>query len=318
MAGSLSFRSYFALSTALFTATIAHAVYSKKQFYLVCVYLVTSKSAMMVLGNMGLVLLLIFARIFKWLFLGTLRDIEVEHLMDKIGGTMMDTLLIMSIFRDEFTAQFVSMFALLLFMRTFHWLSQDRVDYLQQSPQISMLTHVRIVVLMLIMLCVDVTMAYYAFNAYLEAPGPSMQILYGFEYLLLLSSIVGTIAKYVLNLIDLRLEGRWDNKGAYVLYLEFVVEIFRLVIYMAFFGLILTFYGIPLHIVRQLYYSFANFKKRVHEVIRYRRATVNMNTRFPNASPQELAEAETCIVCREELAEVTLSRFVFVLKIKIK
>jgi E3 ubiquitin-protein ligase synoviolin len=85
--------------------------------------------------------------------------------------------------------------------------------------------------------------------------------------------------KYFLNVIDMRREGRWDNKGACVLYLEFVVDVFKLVVYLAFFGIILTYYGIPLHIIRQLYYTFASFRRRVIEVRKYRLATSNMNAR---------------------------------------
>ena len=87
------------------------------------------------------------------------------------------------------------------------------------------------------------------------------------------------MVKYFLNIYDMSLEGRWENKGAYVLYLEFIVDIFRLLVYIAFFGIILTFYGIPLHIIRQLYYTFASFQRRVAEVRRYRKATTNMHLR---------------------------------------
>jgi len=97
--------------------------------------------------------------------------------------------------------------------------------------------------------------------------------------------------------------GRWDNKGTYVLYLEFATDTVRLIVYVVFFSIILIFYGIPLHIIRQLYHTFTSFKKRVDEVRRYQKATQNMNARFPNATPQELAAAETCIVCRDNMTD---------------
>jgi E3 ubiquitin-protein ligase synoviolin len=58
----------------------------------------------------------------------------------------------------------------------------------------------------------------------------------------------------------------------------------------------------PLHIVRELYSTFGNFRKRIADFIRYRRVIVNMNTRFPTASNADLADMDrTCIVCREEM-----------------
>lgn len=41
----------------------------------------------------------------------------------------------------------------------------------------------------------------------------------------------------------------------------------------------------------------------IHQVIKYRAATKNMKSRFPDATPAELAAAETCIVCRSEMRE---------------
>lgn len=97
------------------------------------------------------------------------------------------------------------------------------------------------------------------------------------------------MCKYVLNVIDMNREGggAWESKGTYVLYLEFLVELFRLVVYLAFFSIILTYYGIPLHIIRQLYYTITTFRKRLADLIRYRRATENMNTRYDNDGNDE-------------------------------
>lgn len=48
----------------------------------------------------------------------------------------MDTLLIMTIFRDEFDARFISLFVFMLFIKILHWLSQDRVDYVNLKKHI--------------------------------------------------------------------------------------------------------------------------------------------------------------------------------------
>jgi E3 ubiquitin-protein ligase synoviolin len=43
----------------------------------------------------------------------------------------MDLLLTMTIFRDEFNIRFVTLLTTLLFAKIFHWLVQDRVNYVQ-------------------------------------------------------------------------------------------------------------------------------------------------------------------------------------------
>lgn len=44
-----------------------------------------------------------------------------------------ETCLAMTIFREEFDLQFIVVFTTLLFLKIFHWLSQDRVEYVCPS-----------------------------------------------------------------------------------------------------------------------------------------------------------------------------------------
>lgn len=47
-------------------------------------------------------------------------------------------------------------------------------------------------------------------------------------------------------------------------------------------------YGVPLHLIRELYETFRNFKIRIADYLRYRKITSNMNDRFPDATSEEL------------------------------
>ena len=78
-------------------------------------------------------------------FLGTLRPIESEIIKDKLSSAIMESLLALTIFRDEFNGFFVAMFAGLVFVKVLHWLVQNRVDYIEVTPTVSRLQHVRIV-----------------------------------------------------------------------------------------------------------------------------------------------------------------------------
>lgn len=77
-------------------------------------------------------------------FLGTLREAEIERINDRISQAVMETCLAMTIFRDEFNIEFVAMFTALTFVKIFHWLIQDRVDYIETTPNISRFQHFRI------------------------------------------------------------------------------------------------------------------------------------------------------------------------------
>lgn len=39
----------------------------------------------------------------------------------------------------------MALFTLLLFLKSFHWLAEDRVDFMERSPSISLLFHIRVI-----------------------------------------------------------------------------------------------------------------------------------------------------------------------------
>jgi len=86
------------------------------------------------------------------IFLGTLREAEVERINDRISQAVMETCLAMTIFREEFNVEFVAMFTILTFVKVFHWLVQDRVDYIETVPTVSRLHHLRILTFMALLL----------------------------------------------------------------------------------------------------------------------------------------------------------------------
>ena len=64
----------------------------------------------------------------------------------------METFIAMTIFRDEFNVAFLVMFAAVTFIKIFHWLAQDRVDYVEITPHVSRFQHFRIVSFMLLLM----------------------------------------------------------------------------------------------------------------------------------------------------------------------
>lgn len=73
--------------------------------------------------------------------------------------------------------------------------------------------------------------------------------------------------------------------------------------YLTFFGLILTFYGLPLNILRDVYLTLRSFLLKCRDLRRYRQATKNMDTLYPDATVEEMDNMsdKTCIICREDM-----------------
>jgi E3 ubiquitin-protein ligase synoviolin len=287
-------------SLLLTVSVAAYAYVTRVQFYPAVIYLVTSKFCIMVMGNMALVLTLLVGRVTKKIFLGTLRDAEVEILYENSRYAITETCLALTIFREELNMRVAALFAALLFAKIFHWLCQSRVEHLEQQESVSALTYSRILVLMSGLMGLDVS--FVAVAAYMTLKtGPSVLLLFGFEFLVLAVTCISIFMRFMLHLIEQRIDGNWESKDSYLFTIELFTEILRLSVYLIFFGIIFTYYGIPLHIVRDLWISLKKLRKRLETYIKYRRIMQRIHQIFPDATQEEITETSQCIICREEL-----------------
>lgn len=73
--------------------------------------------------------------------------------------------------------------------------------------------------------------------------------------------------------------------------------------YTVYFAAIVAYYGLPIHIIRELYMTVRSFVIRINDIIRYRQATNDMENKYPTVSAAELAASpdKVCIICREEM-----------------
>lgn len=92
----------------------------------------------------------------------------------------------------------------------------------------------------------------------------------------------------------------WEDKRRWLFGLEVTTDFIKLLIYVVFLVVSITFNGLPMHIMRDVYLTFASFTKRVSDFLQYRRATSDMNTRYPDATTEEI-RGDACIVCRENM-----------------
>ncbi|CAI7648629.1 unnamed protein product [Penicillium glandicola] len=96
----------------------------------------------------------------------------------------------------------------------------------------------------------------------------------------------------------------WEEKGRWVFYLDLLTDLLKLVIYLTFFGILLTFYGLPIHILRDVVVTIRSFARRIMDFMRYRNATRDMHQRYPDATAEEVSREDVCIICREEMIPV--------------
>nr|TFK44571.1 hypothetical protein BDQ12DRAFT_641326 [Crucibulum laeve] len=303
---------YCLVSIVAVSAVIANALKNYSNFYSVAIYLSKSSRSVLVLANFGFLLALLCGHIVQKIFFGSLRPNEVERLYDRLWFFITESLLAFTIFRDEFDTPFALMFGFLLFVKSFHWLAGDRIEWMDQRPYPgpSLIFHVRMTVLFVILWTTDFLMFLFAVESTITN-GVGGMVLFASEYGILMASVMNTILKYLLSAYEFRRAGRrggenappWENKSMWVFYIELTTDFLKLTTYLVFFIIIITFYGLPLNIIRDVYITARSFITRLRALHRYQTATRNMDQRYPNATEEELTAMSdrTCIICREEM-----------------
>uniref|UniRef100_H3D1A7 Autocrine motility factor receptor n=1 Tax=Tetraodon nigroviridis TaxID=99883 RepID=H3D1A7_TETNG len=115
------------------------------------------------------------------------------------------------------------------------------------------------------------------------------------------------ILRYSIHLWDLKHPGTWENKGTYVYYTDFVMELAMLFldlvhhIHMLLFGNIWLSMA-SLVIFMQLRYLFHEVQRRVRRHKNYLRVINNMEARFAVATAEELAaNDDDCAICWDSM-----------------
>lgn len=308
------------------------------------------------------------------IFYGPLRPLEVEQLYEKAWIAITETCFAMTMFRGELGGWFLIMFLSLLASRVWSWIGEGRVEILEQQPPPNpRLFHTRLAASLVLSALFNSSMLEFCVKTVLKQARPDMMVMFGFEFAVLTTQSVSTIARYAISLVeiwvvrkqkqarlverraeiiaareesarqdgasgqntsrgsnsaevevdeaDLEVPG-WEEKGKWILYLELltgnsprrpwscttnknpIADFVKLSTYLAFFWILLIFYGLPIHIFRDVYVTFRSFVKRINDFRKYKKATRDMEARYPDATSEEISREDVCIICREEMRPI--------------
>jgi E3 ubiquitin-protein ligase synoviolin len=296
----MNFWAYFFLSILSVLITVYYSYYTYKEFYPIVLFLVSSKVSFIIVGNMIFALSLLLAKVFKVIFFGTLRSAEVELLIEKAKYTIPETCLALTIFRNELTTVVLLLFASVIYVKLFHRLTKFRLEYLEQIMPISIFAQLQVLSLITFLILVDIVGTISAIH-YVKANGKSVIMLFAFEFGLLFIYSINLASRFIIQLVDSMYESGLTSKGLYLMITDLICEIVKFLTYFCFFYLIFSQYGLPIHILRDVWGAFNSCQRKFLSFVQYLRLTRNLDARFENATAEELQNAGSCLVCRESM-----------------
>ena len=318
--------SYTTLSFTAALATLYYALRTREQWYLALTYLSTSKWASCVLANAVVATAVQIFSTTTHVCLNGLRLQEAEGLQDYLRWNVTETCLALTMFRNELTVWTAGQFLGLVLakclhevalLREQHWrMSEDAiVAYSAQRPWLPWMPwrHLKLV-WMLGLLQLGDLMALEIFVVDLVERGPSVSILFAFEAAILLVSAWSHLLLWQLHVLDGTLHLAHDNgfgsralhwwkeyKATLVFAVELQSQAVQFLFYLTFFGIVMTYYGVPINLFREVYVTWIALQERVGAFLRYRRLMAHL-TNYPNATPQALEDrGSICIICRDTM-----------------
>jgi len=306
---NFSFSSYFVLSSLVVLGVMSHAYVVHEQFYPAVVYLSTDKMCLAVMYNFAFALFLLFGKVLLKTFIGTLRDLEVEQLVDSGRGFLADTILFLVFYaptidnREVGTVYLIQYICCVIFMKVFHLTMQIRVSHMFEVGVPRLIVNVKLVALMCILLSIDILALQYFYNVASRSSTFFTWIL--FEALTMSTVVLVSICKYSVHMVDLRLDNGWPGKSVCLFYIDLVHDVVSMTLFLVF---MLTFFvqnpsRLPIYMMADVIQVARKLAQRLRSFRRYRRISSNMEARFADATDVEIEANEHCVICRDSLFE---------------
>uniref|UniRef100_H3B5J5 E3 ubiquitin-protein ligase AMFR n=1 Tax=Latimeria chalumnae TaxID=7897 RepID=H3B5J5_LATCH len=263
-----------------------------------------------VMVNTACCFLMLIAKLIQCVVFGPLRVSERQHLKDKFWNFIFYKFIfifgVLNVQTVEEVVMWCLWFAVLVFLHLMVQLCKDRFEYLSFSPTTPFSSHVRVLALLVSMLlsCLGLATLCVVIGV---SHGMHTLAFMAAECLLVTVRTAHVILRYSIHLWDLNHEGTWENKGTYVYYTDFSMELALLSldlthhIHMLLFGNIWLSMA-SLVIFMQLRYLFHEVQRRLRRHKNYLRVVGNMEARFAVATPEELAaNNDDCAICWDSM-----------------
>ncbi|KAK1285308.1 hypothetical protein QJS10_CPB18g00801 [Acorus calamus] len=243
--------------------------------------------------------------LFLSLFIGSFRE-EDEMLIEGFERESFNIMCNVILFKKFFAIWNLRMAFALYLVKNLGRLAQKRTEHIQMRLDISLLSHIMNIGLLVLLLVVDALLFIQAKHL-IDVWQVSVSLYFSLEYMISVIMTGVILLKYIFNVIDMRVEANRARKLVnldYTYYLDFVCDV--LCLSMNFCFLLSIYVGLDIRLSLILadkhWEIFCNLKTRVNDFVRWRKITSTISERYPDATSQELkVNDDKCVICWEEM-----------------
>ncbi|SCW01518.1 LAFE_0E01420g1_1 [Lachancea fermentati] len=274
---------------------------------------------LVIIGNFVLVNGVLLWNGLTRLLFGELRLIEYEHIFERLSFTIVNSIFVSSMFKEQDFVTVVFFTAILIFTKVFHWILKDRLEYVFQTTNddttVSDLLRSKFFINMIVLALVDIQIVRYCLNNSMawnshQPASPSVYLMFGIEFSTLLVDVVNVALHGVINLVELHtynqareadvdeftgLEGKFMYQKIVDIITRFAKMLFHIVLLIPF--------QMPVMIVKDVIWDIVALFQSIKSVWKTWKNNRQLDQKLPDVTEGQLEATENkmCIVCMDDM-----------------
>jgi E3 ubiquitin-protein ligase synoviolin len=270
---------------------------------------------LLLLANWAIAMGMVIAKLLQQILFGELRLLEVEHIYERSRFEVVNSLIALTMFSNDWLLIPGILTLILLFVKLFHWLLSDRFESIFQRatvPRDVLLT--RNTVTLLILLYTDFTMVY-SCAEYTFGNNPDVYFAFGFEFVLLFLELFSLTVKIGLNTWELHhlsknpQEESMEAKNFYMKLLKLTHTALSLSVHTFLLFTFLRPYRFPIYLFKDIFMNSMGLVKQINELRNYLKTARELDAKLPDATEDDINEDNNlCIICRDDMTTEGLTK----------
>ncbi|KAI0461476.1 hypothetical protein LJB42_000772 [Komagataella kurtzmanii] len=300
---------YYSFSTAGL-AVLLSLIQTYPNWYSFAVAIGTNSYMFLVLANFVIAWHFILTEISIKIFFGRLRTLEANHVFERSWASLVGLIMILLSFQADNSLIMLLLVVNSFNLKCFGWMLVDRIEYkIQRSDTVKQLLASKEFVALNGCLGLAGLMTSVCDRSSLDSDNGEVYLLFAMEYTSTFLNLLKSYASLVLNSVEMtriRLgidQEEWESKTFYMKVTKLILSVLKFVLLLAVVWGIMSFYHVPISLVRDLYVSAVSLLHQVRELRAHLRTFSELNVKLSDATVQDLVEHDVCIVCHEEMDE---------------
>ncbi|SCU81712.1 LAMI_0B07360g1_1 [Lachancea mirantina] len=284
---------------------------------------------LMVSANFMIANCVLLWKLFTRILFGELRLIEYEHIFERLSFTIVNSILVSTMFKEQDFLAALSLASLLIFVKVLHWILSDRLEHVFQvnaeDASIARLLLSKFSFNVAILGLIDVQMIRFCLHRSGD-PQDSQNssspvfLIYGIDFAMLLVEIVNVVLNASIKIIELRCYQRansfdnedfngLENKFLYEKFVDVLCRFLKTLLHLS----LLKPFRMPMILAKDVVWNCIALYQSSKSLWKGWRNNKQLDEKLPNVASQDLDshEDKMCIVCMDDmlpLADVTSSR----------